>query len=93
MEGPVLQTFMESCNNLGQDSHFFINWHLSSPMCAKLKEFNISPLQPSWSNCTPSKRSISSYKCRAQSSLVVSLKETNDIHSTNFMYSYSTSVH
>jgi len=42
-----LQTFMASSNNLGQDSYFFIIWHLSSPMCARLKEFNISPLQPS----------------------------------------------
>ena len=49
-----LQTFMASSNNLGQDSYFFIIWHLSSPMCARLKEFNISPLQPSWSTCTPS---------------------------------------
>jgi len=32
---------------LGQDSYFFIIWHLSSPMSVRLREFNISPLQPS----------------------------------------------
>jgi hypothetical protein len=42
-----LQTFMVSSNNLGQDTYFFIIWHLSSPTCARLKEFNISPLQSS----------------------------------------------
>jgi len=49
-----LQIFMASSNNFDQDSYFFIIWHLSSPMCARLKEFNISPLQLSRSTCTPS---------------------------------------
>jgi hypothetical protein len=39
-----LQIFMSSSNNFGQDSYFFIIWHLSSPMCARSREFNISPL-------------------------------------------------
>jgi hypothetical protein len=49
-----LQTFTGSSDNLGQDSYFFINWNFFSLICARLKEFNISPFQPSQSTCTPS---------------------------------------